>query len=154
VTAKKPAERRHNLKTKDMGLVVALPSPRLPSPQPHWRGEVVEGWNDFWSSHLASVVKVTDAPALSRLFDLRHRLLEAQDSFDAEPIVQGSTGQPTMSPWAQEVHRLEAAVSKLEGQFGLTPMARLKLGVTFEQGVSLAQQNQQLLEAFRQSQAT
>ena len=33
----------------------------------------------------------------------------ALDAFDVEPVVVGSTGQPTMSPWAQEVHRLEAA---------------------------------------------
>lgn len=55
-----------------------------------------------------------------------------------------------MSPWAQEIHRLEAAVSKLEERFGLTPMARLKLGVTYEEGVSLAHRNAQLLQAFRE----
>lgn len=154
---KKSPERRQRTNTQDVGVVRALPSvkPMVPAPQPHWRTEVAEGWNDFWSSLLASpqVMKPTDGPALTRLFDMRHRLLEAQAAFDAEPIVVGSTGQPTLSPWAAELHRLEGVVGKLEDKFGLTPLARLKLGVTFEEGVNLAQRNQQLLEAFRASQA-
>lgn len=158
MTAKKPADRRHNTKTTtDIGVVRALPAPKLviPAPEPHWSPAVVEGWNDYWASPMAGprVLQVSDGPALRRLFDLRNRLVDALAAFDAEPIVRGSTGQPTMSPWAAEVHRLEAAVSKLEDKFGLTPMARLKLGVTFEQGVSLAASNQALLEQFRASQA-
>lgn len=155
---KLPERRQRGAKTADIGKIVALPTPVrpvIPAPSAHWRTEVVEGWSDFWCSPLAgpAVMKVTDGPALRRLFDLRHRLLDAMDDFDAEPIVTGSTGQPTMSPWAQEVHRLEAAVGRLETSFGLTPLARLKLGVTYEEGVNLAGRNAQLLEAFRASQA-
>jgi P27 family predicted phage terminase small subunit len=153
---RKPADRRQpGSKTHDIGVVRALPAhvPAIPKPAPHWREEVVEGWNDYWSSPMAGqVTKPTDAPALRRLFDLRHRYLVALDAFDAEPIVVGSTGQPTMSPWAQEVHRLEAAVSKGEDKFGLTPSARLKLGVTYEEGVSLAARNADLLRSFQASQ--
>lgn len=152
---RKPAERRQRSNRTDVGLVHVLPSPQLPSPDPDWRAEVIEAWNDFWSSPLAgpAVMKVTDAPALRRLFVYRDRLLNAMDGFDHEPIVIGSTGQPTMSPWAAEVHRLESAVSKLEERFGLTPLGRLKLGVTYEQGIDLASRNAQLLESFRKSQA-
>ena len=155
---RKPAERRQRTNTADVGVVRVLPSPVLmvPKPEPHWVPAVVESWNDLWSSPFAGpqVTKPTDAPALRRLFDMRNRLLSALDAFDAEPITVGSTGQPTMSPWAQEVHRLEGVVSKLEDKFGLTPLARLKLGVTFEEGVSLATRNAQLLEAFRTSQTS
>jgi len=158
MTARKPAERRQPYsKTADMGVVRVLPSamPMVPTPAPTWAPEVSEAWNDFWSSPLAGpqVMKPTDAPALRRLFDLRNRLLWALTAMDDEPIVVGSTGQPTMSPWAAEIHRLEGAVSRLEDKFGLTPLARLKLGVTYEEGVSLAHRNSALLEAFRQAQA-
>lgn len=153
---RKPPERRQRTNTKDVGVVRALPSasPVVPSPDPSWRPEVVEGWNDFWCSPLAGpqVMKPTDGPALRRLFDYRSRLMVALEAMDVEPIVVGSTGQPTMSPWAAEIHRLEGAVAKLEEKFGLTPMSRLKLGVTYEEGVSLAHRNAQLLEAFRASQ--
>jgi len=154
---RKPADRRQRTNTTDVGVVRVLPSatPMLPAPAPHWGGSTTEAWNDFWSSPLAGpqVMKPTDAPALRRLFDLRDRLTKAFDEMDLEPIVVGSTGQPTMSPWAAEIHRLEGAVSKLEDKFGLTPLARLKLGVTFEEGVSLATRNAELLQAFQRSQA-
>lgn len=153
---RKPAERRQRANTADVGVVRALPTatPLLPKPEPHWADQVVEGWNDFWSSPMAgaTITKPTDAPSLRRLFEYRDRLLKALEAFDAEPIVVGSTGQPTMSPWAAEVHRLEAAVSKLEDKHGLSPLARLKLGVTFEEGVSLAARNAELLRSFQASQ--
>lgn len=153
---RKAPERRQRTNTPDIGVVRALPAatPMLPPPDLSWRSEVVEAWNDFWCSPLAGpqVMKPTDAPALRRLFAYRSRLLVALEAMDAEPIVLGSTGQPTMSPWAAEIHRLEGAVAKLEEKFGLTPMARLKLGVTYEEGVSLAHRNAQLLEAFRSTQ--
>lgn len=116
-----------------------------------WRDEVQEQWAELWSSPLSGVVKPTDLPALRRLFLYRSKLLDAQDRFDEEPMVPGSMGQPVMSPWAAEVHRLEATVQKLEDRCGLTPMSRLRLGITFEEGVSLAQRNAQLIEAFRQA---
>jgi len=162
MTVKKAPERRQRGKSRNgdrpetgSNVVVLAPNrPNLPAPDPEWHGEVTEAWNDFWSSQLAGsqVLKVTDAPALRRLFVYRDRLLSALTAFDLESIVVGSTGQPTLSPWAAEVHRLEAAVSKLEDKFGLTPMARMKLGISFEEGVSLAHRNAQLLEAFRTSQ--
>ena len=156
MTAKKPADRRQNRITKDVALVlVPVVSVQIPPPDVRWRAEVVESWNDLWSSPMAGakVLQPSDAFALRRLFTYRHRLLDALDALDAEPIVVGSMGQPTLSPWAQEVHRLEAALSKLEDKFGLTPMARMRLGVSFEEGVNLAARNALLMDAFRASQS-
>ena len=156
MTAKKPADRRHNRNTRDMGLVlVPSSSVQIPPADIRWRAEVVESWNDLWASPMAGskVLQPSDAFALRRLFTYRHRLLEALDAVDQEPIVSGSMGQPTLSPWAQEVHRLEAALSKLEDKFGLSPMARMRLGVSFEEGVNLQARNRQLLDAFRAAQA-
>jgi hypothetical protein len=155
VSAKKPPDRRHNRHTRDLGVVVAFPErASVPAPQAHWADATIEGWNDFWLSMMAGpqVLKVTDHPALRRLFDMRDRLAKAMAAFDADPVVEGSMGQQALSPWAQEVHRLEAAVDKLETHFGLTPLARMKLGVTFEHGRDLTRQNADLMAAFRASQ--
>jgi len=154
---KKPAERRQRGgRTPDVGTVSALPvrtaAGLAPSADLTWPDDVQAEWVEFWSSPLAnpSVLKPTDVPALRRLFDLRARLVDAQRRFNEAPVAEGSMGQPVMSPWAQEIHRLESAISKLEDKFGLTPMARLRLGVTFEEGVSLASRNQALLQQLGQ----
>lgn len=147
---KKPADRRQRGdRTKDIGPVARLPVAQavhvLPPAELHWRPEVQQAWAELASSPLAAVLKSTDLPAMVRLFEHRHRLADAMERFAETPEVEGSMGQPVLSPWAAEIHRLESVIGKLEDRFGLTPLARLRLGVTFEEGVSLAQRNAQLL---------
>ncbi len=149
--AKKPADRRHNSKTRDYGEVVAL-SPtvtRRPPADLTWLDEIQSEWAELWSSPMAQVFKPTDLPSLRRLFHYRSQHAAATERFLSEPEVVGSMGQPVLSPWAGEMHRLEAQIQKLEDRCGLSPLARLRLGITFEEGVSLASRNTQLLEAFR-----
>jgi hypothetical protein len=155
---RKPADRRQRgARTKDTGQVVAL----VPNQAAHaasvadlaWRDEVQQQWAELWSSPMAGALRPTDLPALRRLFKYRSLLLDALDRFEAEPESVGSMGQPVVSPWAAEVHRVEATIQKLEDKCGLTPMARLRLGITLEEGVSLASRNAQLLESFRASNA-
>jgi hypothetical protein len=124
----------------------------MPAADLGWPDVVQQAWAEFWSSPLADprIMKPTHLPALRRLFDLRARLIHADEQFDLEPVVVGSTGQPTMSPWAAERHRLMAAVDKLEDRFGFSPLACLRLGVTFEEGVSLAGRNAELLAKLQQ----
>ncbi len=117
-----------------------------------WRDGVTAAWLDLWSTSLAQHFQSTDVPALRRLFTLRSRLEDALASADETPVVAGSTGQPTLSPWFAEAHRLEAEIERLEDRFGLTPQARLRLGVTLEEGLSLAARNRELLEAYRAGQ--
>lgn len=152
---KKAPERRQRTNTTDVGTVTVLPSmvvAKASQPDVRWAPPVAESWSELWSSPLAGLIKPTDVPALRRLFEYRHQLLAAQANYDDEPMTVGSMGQPVLSPWAAEIHRLEAVVQKLEEKFGLTPLARLRLGVTFESGVSLASQNAALLDKFRASQ--
>lgn len=154
---KKPAGRRQRRNTKDVGQVVAIAPAQagrlVATADPGWCPEVAEAWSEFWSSPLAGVLKETDLPALRRLFRYRDLVERAREQFLAEPESTGSMGQPVLSPWAQEMHRLEGEVQKLEDRFGLTPLSRLRLGVTFHEESSLAHRNAQLLEAFRQEQA-
>lgn len=153
MAVKKPADRRHNRHTSDLAPVVVMPGTanHLPVASVDWADEVQQAWGELASSPLAQHYRPTDLPSLRRLFDLRDRLISAQRKFDEDPVVAGSMGQQVMSPWAVEVHRLEAEIQKLEDRFGLTPLSRLRLGVTYEEGVSLAGRNAQLLAAFKQS---
>ena len=152
---RKPADRRQRTVTKDLGKVTALPAVRQRGlaelVDPAWPAAVQAEWVELAQSPIAAHFRDTDQPALRRLFDYRAALERARIAFEVEPTSVGSTGQPVLSPWAAEIHRIESQIQKLEDRFGLTPLSRLRLGVIVEEGVSLAARNQQLLEAFRQS---
>lgn len=130
------------------------PSVAVSAPQPleGWSAPTVDAWRDLWGSPLAAHYKPTDVAGLERLFTFRQRLAEALERATAEPESVGSMGQPIISPWIAEIHRLEASIGKLEDRYGLTPLARLRLGVTLEEGVSLAAKNAELLERYRDAQ--
>jgi hypothetical protein len=158
MTARKPVERRQRgQRTKDVGMVTSLPvkaaGDLVSAARVDWAPAVAEAWAELWNSPLAALMKPTDMPALRRLFDYRHQLIDAQRHYGEEPVAVGSMGQPVLSPFAAEIHRLESVIAKLEDRFGLTPLARLRLGVTFEEGVSLAQRNAQFLAAFKETQS-
>lgn len=136
MTARKPPGTRvRGSRTLDL---VPTPIDRVdrpmgrPSASPHWCPAVAEGWAQFWASPLADprIITEADKATLIRLFDYRQRLIEALERFDEAPTTIGSQGQEILSIWAAEVHRLEAAIARLEDRFGLTPAARLKLGVS------------------------
>ena len=46
-------------------------------------------------------------------------------------MVAGSQGQPRLNPALDGLMKLETAILRLENELGLTPSARLRLGITF-----------------------
>ena len=153
---KKPADRRQRGRSRsDMRTnAVAVPdvAPRAPEGLAAWSDATSGAWVELWSSPLAVHYKQSDVAALCRLFTYRQRLDDALARAVAEPESKGSTGQMVISPWHAEIHRLEAAIGKLEDRFGLTPLARIRLGVSLEEGVSLAAKNAELLRSFHDAQ--
>ena len=133
---KKPASRRVRTQTRDIGLVSIAPAAKAPPPPHPATGkkllkQTVDAWTSFWESELASLVKPSDTPALVRLF----RMYDTRERFErlvlAQPMVPGSMGQPKVNPAAAEVASLDTRITALEDRFGLSPAARLKLGITF-----------------------
>ncbi len=111
-------------------MVVA--EPLTPAPDVSWRPGTVERWNDFFSSSVASQVDVSDRGALRRLFKLYDeldRLWEAVE--ETGRVVEGSTGQPRPNPLFKQIEAFQAEARQLEDRFGLSPMARFRLGVQF-----------------------
>ena len=153
---KKPADRRQRDRSRsDMRVdmvVTPVIAPRAPAGLVAWSDATSEAWVELWASPLAAHYKPSDVSALRRLFGYRQRLDDALERAEAQPESLGSTGQMVISPWHAEIHRLEAAIGKLEDRFGLTPLARIRLGVSLETGVSLATQNAELLRSFTDAQ--
>ena len=129
---KRPGRRQRRNKV-DIGLVSPpVPGRVVPAPDRAWLKGTKERWEAFWGSELSSVAEPdTDTPALRRLFTYYDELDRATRAVRRERFVEGSKGQPRLNPAARYVAELEGAVRALEDRFGLTPKARLQLGVEF-----------------------
>lgn len=62
------------------------------------------------------------------------RWIEAADEYDRTAkvvrqarLVRGSTGQPALNPLVAYLIHLEGVIARAEAEFGMTPLARLKL---------------------------
>lgn len=130
---KKPAERRQGRGTVEVGVVAVTESGRpVPVADQSWRETTVERWAAFWASPLASQVEPSDEGAFRRLFKIYDETDRLWDAIDATGrIVEGSQGQPRPNPLFKQIEAFQAEARQLEDRFGLSPMSRLRLGITF-----------------------
>jgi P27 family predicted phage terminase small subunit len=83
------------------------------------------------------------------LYDELDRLWAAVD--ETGRVVVGSQGQPRPNPLFKQVESFQAEARQLEDRFGLSPLARLRLGITFaDAAASLDGLNQRLSERMQQ----
>jgi P27 family predicted phage terminase small subunit len=100
-----------------------------------------KAWFAYWASDVARVADEVDLPALTRLwrlYDDHHRT--TAEMRKSERTVAGSKGQDRLHPLLTHLSRLEVSISRLEGQFGLTPASRLRLGIILGRAQLTAQQ--------------
>ena len=148
---KSPERRqRRNVRTttgRGSGLV-AVPGGRRVAPEPPagLLKPARDRWEGFWASEVARAVDPqSDLPALERW-------VKATDEYDRVGrqvrrgrLVRGSMGQPVANPLLGYLAQLEGQISKAEAAFGMTPIARLRLGVALgEAARSLESLNQEL----------
>lgn len=88
-------------------------------------------WNEFFRSELAGLVRSTDLAVVRRLWGYYQQHEELTRVFDRSRLVAGSQGQPRINPAHDALMKLEGAILRLENELGLTPSARLRLGITF-----------------------
>jgi len=153
MVAKKPAELRQRRNSSDAGVLPRAGQPLMPSAEQSWRVGTVERWQEFWMSPLAQQVETSDYGALRRLFGLYDELDRLWDAVEETGrVVVGSQGQPRPNPLFKQVESFQAEARQLEDRFGLSPMARLRLGITFaDAAASLDGLNQRLAERMRQA---
>jgi P27 family predicted phage terminase small subunit len=93
--------------------------------------ETTKAWVSFWESEIAGLVTDPDMPALTRLFRMYDQRTRYERIVLKTPFVTGSTGQTVSHPASKEIASLDGRILQLEDRLGITPMARLKLGITF-----------------------
>lgn len=107
----------------------------IPEPPPGLSAKSVERWGAFWRSKLAGYVDVgADLHRLERWIADVDEFDRLREAYDRKPTVEGSKGQPRLNPLASRLGVLERQIKDAEGQFGMTPAARLKLGISFGAG--------------------
>lgn len=115
-----------------------------PEPPSYLLAVTKRRWEAYWASPVAKLVdEVSDLPALERLFWLYDDLERSRRSVRAQGhMIEGSKGQAVMNPLLRHMQTQAAEVRQLEDRFGLSPRARLSLGVTLGQAAqSLADLN-------------
>jgi len=136
---RKPASRRQNRVTQDVGIVrVAGKPPRMPS---GLCGPARAAWQGYWGDAVSGVMRDSDATLALRWIrnvDRLHRLLAEADR---SPIV-GPATNPRPNALYRLCFKIEESVRSDEAQLGIGPAARLKLGLIVAAGAaSLADLN-------------
>lgn len=132
MSAKKPLEKRQRRGTPDVGVVVAAAGRPVPAADVEWRERTVERWVQFWGSPLASQVEPSDEGAFRRLFYIYDELARLHQAIEETGrVVDGSQGQPRPNPLYKQVESFQAEARQMEDRFGLSPLSRLRLGITF-----------------------
>ena len=103
----------------------------IPEPPANLSVQQLDTWHGYFRSPLSALIKETDLPVVRRLWNYYQQHEELTNIFDRGRLVPGSTGQPRINPAHDAAMKLESAISRLENELGLTPTARLRLGITF-----------------------
>ena len=107
------------------GLPVVAPSPPSGLLKPSR-----ERWEAFWRSDVARAVDFdADAGRLERWIRAVDEHERAGRELRKQRVVKGSMGQPVLNPLAAYLNQLEAVVAKAEEAFGMTALARMRLGI-------------------------
>lgn len=142
----KPAPLRSNRERVDVGPVSIAPPIAEGPPAPAGLLKATgAAWAAFWTSPIARLVQPdVDGVALTRLFTLYDERERAYRGARRERLVKGSQGQPRANPLFDVVRQLDGEIRQLEDRFGMSPRARLVLGVAFVDGTTLDDLNEVL----------
>lgn len=108
---------------------------RPPRARADWLPATRAAWRAFWASDMASVAAAVDLPAIGRLFAMYDQHARAMEVVGKALVVRGSTGQIRANPLADLALKLEGSIGRLEGELGLTPAARQRMGIRLVQPV-------------------
>jgi P27 family predicted phage terminase small subunit len=122
--------------TKRLGLANRVEPPAMP------RGlckQAQTQWENYWGDDVSRTVRTSDFGVALRWIRNTDRVLRLLAEADAQPIVNGSQGQPKTNPIYSLCATLDAQIRLDEQQLGIGPLSRLRLGVVLtEQAKTLS----------------
>jgi P27 family predicted phage terminase small subunit len=88
-------------------------------------------WRALWQSRVAQIWdRTSDLPVLTRYILLWDRWQRYDDLVRQAPMLRGSKEQLRANPLASRMDAIETQLRAMEDQLGLTPAARLRLGIS------------------------
>ena len=90
-----------------------------------------KAWHTYWDDEISAITRGVDHQVINRLFGLYDEHARARVVVKQALMVKGSTGQIRTNPLADHILKLETAILRLENELGLTPSARMRLGIRF-----------------------
>jgi hypothetical protein len=154
----KPEGRRHGHHKPAVSIVPALadgPKPgepvrKVPTAPRGILPATRKLWRAYWKSDVSVIARESDRLGICtryfKLLDLHTRLHTAlfpeDDAGDAalELYVSGSTGQVKTNPVIDKLVLIEKQLLAMEGELGLTPLARARLGISVGEANEKAEQ--------------
>jgi P27 family predicted phage terminase small subunit len=80
----------------------------------------------------------SDAYKLQRWVQAVDEYQRVSAVFRKARLVKGSTGQPVLNPLSAYLVNLEATISRIEVEFGMGPLSRMRLGIATGQAALTA----------------
>ena len=91
-------------------------------------------WDQFWTSDLATAIDVKSdlntVIRLATLIDERERIYKQAKK---DRLVVGSKGQVVLNPLYSALLKIDAEIRQMEDRIGLSPKARVSLGIQIGQ---------------------
>ena len=111
-------------------LAVVGPIDAIPDPPRGLLQVSIRRWSAFWRSPVAGAIDLrSDLPRLERWIQDVDEYERAGKALRSNRLVRGSQGQPVLNPLAAYLHQLDTRIRATETDFGMTPMARIRLGI-------------------------
>jgi P27 family predicted phage terminase small subunit len=89
-------------------------------------------WKSFWQSAVSKAVDLdADLYRVERWIGCVDEYERVNAAFKKTRLVKGSTGQPALNPLASYLQQLLNEINKAEAELGLTPLARMRLGIAY-----------------------
>jgi len=135
--APKHGGRRQRKQNQVIPFTPAAVQKQQPPPPKGLLKKTKESWVKRWSSPLAKFwERETDLEVLERLHHLEDERERAKRGLRKQGrLIEGSMGQQVLNPLYRLIATLDAEIRQLEDRLGLTPRARLQLGITFGEAV-------------------
>lgn len=86
-------------------------------------------WDAYWEDPASGIQTKADRGVLLRWIDAVDRYLRLIGQADLEPIVTGSTGQPTENPLYKVADKALGTIERCEKQLGIGALNRAGLGI-------------------------